>query len=586
MFNINNQIITFDNSKFKIVEKSKNYLRAKFTFTEDWNGVIKTAVFVSAKGDPYNVILENDECSVPWEIIEYPYFTVSVFGGDLITANKVIVYVLKSGYCEGEVPGEPTPDVYIQILNSIKSPYIGEDKYWYVWDVDKKEFVNSGVSAEGTNSDDGPVGGVGEATDDGGEIFNDYVSNRALSKNASAKGTRTLSGCKGYWYSNINVMDKTITLSIMHEEVSRWDGRDTGWSVGNKISLTTTSTKYYNCSTITNISGNIIKVDELPFSAYEYEYDDGFDGNVVYTTDNPDKGIVDIGISAHAEGGTLKNTELTEASGAFAHAEGRNTKAYGFYSHAEGRNSKAGYAAHAEGQSTHASGEGSHAEGQRSEAIGDASHAGGISTKAVGRGSHVEGHDNRADADFSHAEGGKIEIFDTAEYGHGEGYNNDVKGRASHAEGIENTASGEAAHAEGFNTAALAFASHSSGEGTYATERGQFVIGRFNHVETFETFNPENYVFIIGCGTSVDDRVNAFTVDWNGNGVYKGHITSNAIILKSSNPGSTKKFKITIDDDGMLSSDDGILKFDMSNYVSKEELENALGDIKSLLEDI
>lgn len=119
-FNVKQQIITLENTDIKVVEKSKNYLNCTFCFCDDWADKIKTAIFISAKGDVFNIILENDACCVPWEVIEYPHFSVSVFGGDLITANKVVVHVIKSGYCEGVTPTDPTPDVYTQIIKMIE----------------------------------------------------------------------------------------------------------------------------------------------------------------------------------------------------------------------------------------------------------------------------------------------------------------------------------------------------------------------------------------------------------------------------------------------------------------------------------
>lgn len=118
-FSVNKQIITRTDDN-KVVENSKNYLYCKFSFSDEWETITKTAIFISAKGEVFNVILEDDACLIPWEVIKYPHFSISVFGGDLITANKVVIPVVKSGYAEGETPSEPTPDVYEQIIKMIK----------------------------------------------------------------------------------------------------------------------------------------------------------------------------------------------------------------------------------------------------------------------------------------------------------------------------------------------------------------------------------------------------------------------------------------------------------------------------------
>lgn len=106
-------------SKQNIVADSLNYLTCKFTFSSEWDGIPKTAVFISPTDAIYTVILENDECEVPWEVIQSPSFQISVYGGDRITANLITVNVSPSGYMEGDVSQEPTPDVYTQILNKL-----------------------------------------------------------------------------------------------------------------------------------------------------------------------------------------------------------------------------------------------------------------------------------------------------------------------------------------------------------------------------------------------------------------------------------------------------------------------------------
>jgi hypothetical protein len=66
----------------------------------------------------------------------------------------------------------------------------------------------------------------------------------------------------------------------------------------------------------------------------------------------------------------------------------------------------------------------------------------------------------------------------------------------------------------------------------------------------------EKYVSIVGNGTNYNNRSNAHTLDWDGNAWFAGTIEGTAVILKSSTPGSTKKFKLTIDDDGVLSTEE------------------------------
>ena len=108
-------------------------------------------------------------------------------------------------------------------------------------------------------------------------------------------------------------------------------------------------------------------------------------------------------------------------------------------------------------------------------------------------------------------------------------------GKYSHAEGSNTTASGDNSHAEGFNTKASGKYSH--------------VQGKYNIDDT-----DEKYADIVGNGTSASARSNAHTLDWEGNAWYAGTVEGTAMIVKSSTPNSTKKFKITVDDTGTISA--------------------------------
>lgn len=196
------------------------------------------------------------------------------------------------------------------------------------------------------------------------------------------------------------------------------------------------------------------------------------------------------------EGGQIIEND-NKAIGYFSHAEGFMTQALGEISHTEGRNTKAtNNSAHAEGSSTTASGNKSHAEGEETVASGRVAHAEGSETIASGSYSHAEGTDTTASGFSSHAEGGS----------------NVASGHSSHAEGYFTTASGTYSHAEGWWTIAA---------GDY-----QHVQGKCNVAQG--DLNTE-MAFIIGNGTSDQNRSNAFAVDWNGK-IYQGN-TNNGVNL-------------------------------------------------------
>ena len=185
-----------------------------------------------------------------------------------------------------------------------------------------------------------------------------------------------------------------------------------------------------------------------------------------------------------------------------------------------------------EGADTTASGKYSHAEGHSTIASGDYSHAEGYSTTASGNYSHAEGHSTIASGNYSHAEGHST--IASGSYSHAEGYSTTASGSYSHAEGHSTTASGKYSHAEGY--------------GTKASSKCQHVHGKYNIEDTSNT-----YAEIVGNGEQLENS-NARTLDWSGNAWYAGTVEGKALILPSSTAGSTKKFKITVDDSGTITA--------------------------------
>lgn len=188
------------------------------------------------------------------------------------------------------------------------------------------------------------------------------------------------------------------------------------------------------------------------------------------------------------------------------------------------------------GMNVEASGFASYAEGQVTVASGIVAHAEGYGTVASGKHSHSEGTNTKAKGEDSHAEGRTTEST----------------GYASHTEGNLTIASGNHAHAEGQGAIASGITSHAEGERTIAASLNQHVQGRYN-IEDAE----DKYAHIVGNGNLKNDKItrsNAHTLDWDGNAWFAGLIEANHIILKSSTEGSEKRFKVTVDDSGVLTA--------------------------------
>ena len=225
---------------------------------------------------------------------------------------------------------------------------------------------------------------------------------------------------------------------------------------------------------------------------------------------------------------TVNGTEVTASTNAEIFGDYDNNIAVGQWSIAEG-------------SGTIAKGKASHAEGAMTQALVDGTHTEGYQTKATGYWSHAEGEMTIVSSYASHAEGSYCTLPDgTKRYGTAAGY-------ASHIEGGGCHATGSCSHAEGLATTVSGAQSHAEGRYTIAASGAQHVEGIANIEDAAGEF-----IHIAGNGT-FDARSNAYTLDWQGNGWFAGSVEATSIILRSSTEGSTKTFKITINDNGELS---------------------------------
>lgn len=120
--------------------------------------------------------------------------------------------------------------------------------------------------------------------------------------------------------------------------------------------------------------------------------------------------------------------------------------------------------------------------------IGNNATAEGAITTASGKSSHAEGENSYATAFCTHAEG------------HG----SRATGISAHSEGTSAFATGDSSHAEGHSTIASNYASHSSGKYSKDMTTG----GEFD--------NKVGDVFVIGNGSSINSRSNAFRITYAG----------------------------------------------------------------------
>lgn len=98
-FNVNGQTISLDPEcdVTNLVPGTNGYVRAKFTFSSEWDRCVKVAAFYSNLGTEYppQVLKNGEVCDIPPEALKKSIFKVKVFGKKndyTICTNKVTVY--------------------------------------------------------------------------------------------------------------------------------------------------------------------------------------------------------------------------------------------------------------------------------------------------------------------------------------------------------------------------------------------------------------------------------------------------------------------------------------------------------------
>lgn len=102
-------------------EGTREYLRAEFDFSEEWDGMTKTAFFRGADGENHPKLLEDDTCTVPTEALAAPgRVGVSVSGtlGETVITTDIKSFSLPATL-SGGTPSDPEPTVWQQILDKV-----------------------------------------------------------------------------------------------------------------------------------------------------------------------------------------------------------------------------------------------------------------------------------------------------------------------------------------------------------------------------------------------------------------------------------------------------------------------------------
>lgn len=111
-------------------EGTREYLRAEFDFSEEWDGMTKTAFFRGADGENHPKLLEDDTCIVPAEALAVPGRVGGSVSGTL--GETVITTDIKSfslpATLSGGTPSDPEPTLWQEVLDKFEKVSEVEEK--------------------------------------------------------------------------------------------------------------------------------------------------------------------------------------------------------------------------------------------------------------------------------------------------------------------------------------------------------------------------------------------------------------------------------------------------------------------------
>ena len=92
-------------------------------FSSHWDDFEKTAVFYRSEDSVYHVLMNENSCFVPREVLADAgafYFGIMGVCGDTVRTSDIVRYSVRRGaVCESTAVPDPTPDIYSQLLSRI-----------------------------------------------------------------------------------------------------------------------------------------------------------------------------------------------------------------------------------------------------------------------------------------------------------------------------------------------------------------------------------------------------------------------------------------------------------------------------------
>lgn len=247
---------------------------ASFVFDSEWDNVVKTARFIK-ENNYVDVLLENDSCEIPVEILKGGYIRVGVFSSEM-TTTYCIVQVNESIKEKHGSPVEPMPDVYTQIIKMLEDISANG-----VTDAQIEKAVNDYLT-------ENPVSGVDE--EEVTEIVAEYVE----AHKAELKGADGSNGKSAYEIALANGFEGTEEEWLTSLKGKDGDSADSGSGedVTTKILIDTLYTR--------NLKNNFAFMD-MPTAQCALILDDCLPSVITTCVDNAKAKNVPLNMSAISE---------------------------------------------------------------------------------------------------------------------------------------------------------------------------------------------------------------------------------------------------------------------------------------------
>lgn len=152
-FKVNGDVLTLTNLKREAISGNTNTYLAEFSLNEDWEGLLRYAVFTKDE-KPYICVLDEENfCTLPNEILTSKgVISIGVYGTNLdsdikrISTNTVTIEISDGTFTSDAVPLLPTPSVWEQLVKKT-IPKIGDNDNWYLYNLTTGEYEDTGVLA-------------------------------------------------------------------------------------------------------------------------------------------------------------------------------------------------------------------------------------------------------------------------------------------------------------------------------------------------------------------------------------------------------------------------------------------------------